>query len=120
MKDLLAYQWVLAAPTAETRQWLDQAFDQHGLSRPTVQIETNLVLLLPPLIEASGLLSFISRRHLDPGRAGAPLKEVPLKETTMRRTFRLIHRKDGYLPPAARRLVALLRAKGKALFQAEG
>jgi hypothetical protein len=38
----------------------------------------------------------------------------------MRRTFRLIHRKDGYLPPAARRLVALLRAKGKALFQAEG
>jgi DNA-binding transcriptional LysR family regulator len=119
MKDLLAYRWVLAAPTAETRQWLDQAFDVHGLPRPTVQIETNLVLLLPPLIESSGLLSFISRRHLDPGRAGAPLKEVPLKETTMRRTFRLIYRKDGYLSPAARRLVSLLRAKGKVLFQAE-
>ena len=119
MQDLLAYRWVLAAPSAETRHWLDQAFDHHGLPRPTVQIETNLVLLLPPLIEESGLLSFISRRHLDPGRAGAPLKEVPVKETTMRRTFSVIYRKDGYLSPAARRLVMLLRSKGKQLFQAE-
>jgi hypothetical protein len=64
----------------------------------------------------TGLLSFISRRHLVPGRIGSPLKEVPLKETTMRRTFKLICRKDGYLPPAARRLTALVSAKGTKTF----
>jgi DNA-binding transcriptional LysR family regulator len=106
--DLLDYRWVLAAPSVETRQWLDQVFDRAGLPRPTVQIETNLVLLLPPLIEQTGLLSFISRRHLGPGRVGASLKEVRLKETTMRRTFKLIYRKDSYLPPAAQRVVSLL------------
>jgi DNA-binding transcriptional LysR family regulator len=102
---------VLAAPAVETRQWLDHVFDQAGLPRPTVQIETNLVLLLPPLIEQTGLLSFISRRHLGPGRVGAALKEIKLKETTMRRTFKLIYRKNSYLPPAAQRLVSLLGTK---------
>ncbi len=81
------------------------------------------VLLLPrPLIEDMRTSSVsISRRHLDPLRAAAraPLKEVPVKETTMRRTFSVIYRKDGYLSPAARRLVMLLRSKRKQLFQAE-
>lgn len=116
MEDLVAYRWVLAAPSVETRQWLDKAFDRCGLPRPDVQIETNLVLLLPPLIVETGLLSFISRRHLAPGRVGSPLKEVPLKETTMRRSFKLIYRKDGYLPPAARRLTTLLSTKGAKAF----
>jgi DNA-binding transcriptional LysR family regulator len=111
LRDLLDYRWVLAAPSVETRQWLDQVFDRAGLARPTVQIETNLVLLLPPLIEQTGLLSFISRRHLGPGRVGSALKEVRLKETTMRRTFKLICRKDSYLPPAAQRFVSLLGTK---------
>jgi len=116
MQDLLGYDWVLAAPSVDTRQWLDHAFDRCGLTRPQVKVETNLVLLLPPLIVETGLLSFISRRHLVPGRIGSPLKEVPLKETTMRRTFKLICRKDGYLPPAARRLTALVSAKGTKTF----
>lgn len=118
MRDLLKYHWVLAGPSAETRLWLDQAFDRCGLPRPTVQIETNLVLLLPPLIEKSELLSFISRRNLDPGRPNASLKEVPIKGTTMRRTFSVIYRNAGYLSPAARRLLSLLRTSAKSLFQA--
>ena len=108
LRDLLDYHWVLAAPSVETRQWLDHVFDRAGLARPTVQIETNLVLLLPPLIEQTGLLSFISRQHLGPGRVGSALREVKLKETMMRRTFKLIHRKDSYLPPAAQRLLRLI------------
>jgi DNA-binding transcriptional LysR family regulator len=112
MQDLLAYRWVLAPPSVNTRQWLDHAFDRRGLLRPVVQIETNLVLMLPPLIVETELLSYISRRHLAPGRVGSPLKEVPLKETTMRRSFKLIYRKDGYLPPVARRLATLLGSKG--------
>ena len=120
LEDLVAFRWVLAAPSVESRQWLDRTFDSHGLPRPSVQIETNSVLLLPPIIAQTGLLSFISRRHLAPGGIGSRLKEVPLKELTMRRRFKVMYRKDGYLPPAARRLVTLLSTKGKGLLDQEG
>lgn len=113
MKDLLDFRWILAGPSVATRQWLDHAFVTHGLPGPTVQIETNLILLLPALIEENNLLSFISRRNIE---RGTRLKEVPMKETTMKRRFAVSHRSDSYLSPAARRFVDLLRARSKALF----
>lgn len=115
LKDLLDYRWVLAGPGVATREWLDHAFTSRGLDPPEVQIETNLILMLPPLIEQSNLLTFVSRRHLGAAR-GVPLREVVLKETTMRRRFAVTYRKDSYLSPAAKRLVDLLRGEGKALF----
>ena len=114
MKDLLDYRWILAGPSVATRQWLEHVFLTHGLRGPTVQIETNLILLLPPLIEQNRLLSFISRRHIG---GGTRLKEIPLKETTMRRRFAVTYREDSYLSPAASRFVELLRTRGKRLFQ---
>ena len=117
MSDLVRYRWVLAAPSVESRRWLDNAFDAHSLARPMPQIETNLVLLMPQLIQQTNLLTFISRRHLTASGIGAALREVPIKETTMRRVLTVMHRKDAYLPPAARRLLTLVRKSGKALFQ---
>lgn len=114
MKDLLGYRWVLASPGVATRQWIDHAFVTRGLPAPSVQIETNILLMLPPLIEKSNLLSFISRRHVG---GTSVLREVPLKETTMRRRFAVNYRQDSYLSPAGQRFVNLLRAKGKALFE---
>ena len=46
----------------------------------------------------------------------APLREVRLKEMTMRRQFALLYRRDGYLSPAALRFVDLLMRKGQTLF----
>ena len=117
LDDLLQYRWVLAAPSVESRVWLDNVFDAHSLARPAPQIETNLVLLMPRLIEQTNLLTFISRRHLAVSGIGAALREVPIKETTMRRVLKVMHRKDAYLPPAARRVLTLVRKSGKALFQ---
>jgi len=114
MKDLLDYRWILAGRSVATRQWIDHAFATRGLPEPTVQIETNLILLLPPLIEQANLLSFISRRHIGPGTR---LKEVALKETTMKRRFVVSYRRDAYLSPAARRLVDLLRRRGREFFR---
>jgi DNA-binding transcriptional LysR family regulator len=117
MLDLTRYEWVLAAPSVGTRQWLDRAFDSHGLARANARIETNLVLLLPRLIAQTGLLSFISRRHLAPGHGGSTLREVRLRETTMHRWCKVFYRKDSYLPPAAQALIQFLRARGKELSQ---
>jgi DNA-binding transcriptional LysR family regulator len=121
LQDLLAHEWVLPAASlkAETREWLERAFDVRGLPKPTVQIETNSITLLPRLIAQTGLLSFISRRNLGPGRVAASLKEVRLKATTMHRHFGVIYRKDSYLSPAAQHFIALLSTKGRSLFSNE-
>lgn len=108
LKDLTRYRWALQPPGAPTRDWLDHTFDRRRLPRPQVQVETTMLLMLPALIVETGLLSFISRHHLQANPRGAALKEVPLKETTMLRRLVVMYRDKGYLSAATRRLIELL------------
>lgn len=113
MKDLTRYHWVLQTPGAPTRDWLDHTFDRKHLPRPVVQIESTMLLMLPALIAKTGLLSFVSRRHLGQNPQGAGLSEVRLRETTMRRKLVAIYRTSSYLSPAAERLIAHLANVGQ-------
>lgn len=108
LKDLTRYRWALQPPGAPTRDWLDHTFDRKRLPRPRVQVESTMLLMLPALIAQTGLLSFVSRHHLGSGKSG--LKEVPVKDTVMRRRLVVIHRSHGYLSPAAARVIELLAA----------
>jgi len=108
LKGLTTFKWVLQPAGAPTRDWLDQMFTSHHLPRPVVQVESNLLLMLPTLIQETGLLSFISRLHLKAGRSGAALREVELPATTMHRRLVVTHRDSGYVSPAAERLITLL------------
>lgn len=107
LKDLGAYRWALQPPGAPTRDWLDQTFERKQLPRPRVQVETTMLLMLPDLVAQTGLLSFISRHHLQ-GRSRLPgLKEVSVKGAAMRRRLVVTHRANGFLAPAARRMIEL-------------
>jgi DNA-binding transcriptional LysR family regulator len=112
LKDLTAYRWALQPPGAPTRDWLDHTFDRKRLPRPRVQVESTMLLMLPALIAETGLLSFISRHHLAGRQNDGRLKEITLKDTTMRRRLVVTHRANSYLSPAAARLVALLSKSG--------
>jgi DNA-binding transcriptional LysR family regulator len=114
MRDLAQHGWLLGSPTLATREWLERAFRARRLPAPTVRIETNQVLLVPALIEETGLLSFISRRQLYPR---SKLREVALRETTMRREFTLDYRKASYLSPAALRVIEELKSRAERLFE---
>lgn len=110
LEGLVGHAWALQPPGAPTRDWLDHTFDRHGLPRPHVQVETTMLLMLPTLIVKTGLLSFISRHHLQ-GRSRIPgLLEVPVKGATMRRRLVVTHRANSYLSPAAGRLLELFKA----------
>lgn len=109
LRDLARHRWVLQPPGAPTRDWLDHTFDRKRLPRPQVQVESTMLLMLPALIAETGLLSFISRHHLGAPEGRAPLKEVAIKETTMRRRLVVTYRESSYLTPAARMLIALLQ-----------
>lgn len=109
-------RWALQPPGAPTRDWLDHTFERRRLPRPHVQVETTMLLMLPALIVQTGLLSFISRHHLQgPGRI-AGLQEVPIRDATMRRRLVVTHHAQRFLSPAAQRLVALF---GESAVQSE-
>lgn len=116
MKSLLQWRWVLPVDSIPSRQWLDGAFRARDLPTPTVQIHANSVPLLPGLIARTHLLSFLSRLTLASGGKYSGLREVPLRDTTLRRRLGVMYRKEGYLSPAAQRLVGLLRNQGQHLF----
>ena len=107
LRGLTAYRWALQPPGAPTRDWLDHTFERKRLPRPQVQVESTMLLMLPTLIEQTGLLSFISRHHLVGRAAKSGLKEVPIKEATMHRRLVVTHRDNSYLSPAAERLIRL-------------
>lgn len=115
MESLLAYPWALPGSSVPSRIWLDNAFTSRGLARPTVQVEANSIPLLPRMIARTDLLSFISRHTLAQHR-GSRLREVRLQPATLRRSLGVTVRADGYLSPAALRIVALLRDEGTRLF----
>ena len=108
MRTLGNYRWVLQPPGAPTRDWLDHPFDRYRLPRPQVQVESSMLLTLPALIADTGLLSFLSRHHVATRGRHNPLREVPLRQTTMMRRIVVSHRTRGYVSPLARRLVELL------------
>jgi DNA-binding transcriptional LysR family regulator len=110
---LLDYKWMLPARTVASRQWLDQTFERHGLPRPQVQIEPNVLNAILPILEKTSLLGFVTRFNLVSGRAR--VREVMLAETQMKRRLGLTYRKNGYLSPAADRIAAILRARGRDL-----
>lgn len=111
LEDLTRYEWALQPPGAPTRDWLDHTFERKGLPRPKIKVESTMLIMLPTLIAETGLLSFISRHHLEGPLAQPHLKEVPLRETTMRRRMAVTFRQNGYLPPAARLFMSYLGGK---------
>lgn len=95
LKDLTAYRWVLQPPGAPTRDWLDHAFERRQLPRPRVQVESTMLLMLPALIAQTGLLSFIPRHYIEAADTSKQLKEVVIKETTMRRRLVVTYRENS-------------------------
>jgi DNA-binding transcriptional LysR family regulator len=120
LKDLLAYRWVLPHRSAEQRTWLDEVFRKNGLPAPRAQIETNSLYLLPELIAHTQLLTFMPSRHLSSKASGVGLVEIKLAATTMKRRFDVMYREHAYLPPAALRVVALLREDARKIKRRRG
>ncbi len=116
LADLCAWRWVLPGPAVATRRWLDNVFYHHGLERPCVHIQTTSISMMPQLIRHTPLLSFISRHNLGAGKIGAALREIPLAQTTMPRSFGLVVRRDAYVSPSSAFFIDLIRREGERLF----
>lgn len=115
LTDLAQERWALPLPNNLSReflmqQWLSRAFQERGLPPPRVAVATRSVRLRLQTCASSSLLSYTPRRVLQQVGPRFHLKELAVKELTWRRPVGVIYRKDAYLPPAARRLIEILKS----------
>ena len=62
------------------------------------------------MISSSSFLGFGPRRAIEVAAGPLGLKVLPVKELTLPRAVGVMYRRGAYLPPAAKRLIELLKA----------
>jgi len=67
-------------------------------------------LELQLVVAASALLGFGTKRMVEKAAAPLGLKVLRVKELALPRTMGVMYRKGAYLPPAATRLIQLIKA----------
>jgi DNA-binding transcriptional LysR family regulator len=110
LADLVHEQWALSVPGVLNVQHIYRAFQARGLPPPRVAIEARPTRLRLEICARTNLLSFNARRMLERVAPRFRLKELPVEELRWRRPVGVIYRNEAYLPPAARRLIDLLKA----------
>ena len=113
LADLAGERWASAASTLRP-QWeqLFRALESKGLPLPSVTLETNSLAVRTAAIAQSNYLGISSRQFLGQQGRKFRLVELPVKEVAHHvRHMSIIYRKDGYLSPAARRLIEILKAQ---------
>jgi len=113
MEDLVNERWALSTVNMLSGHPLSRAFHDRGLPLPQVAVEARPIRIRLQVVSCSSLLSFTSKRIVEQAAARFRLKELPVKELVMRRPVGVHYRKDAYLPPAARRIIEILKETGR-------
>ena len=108
-------RWAVSSSNLQNVQQLCKTFQEHDLPAPRIALEARSVHLRLQAIAASNLLGYLSRRILQNPGSRLGLKELPIKELVWRRPVGVIYREGGYLSPAAKRFIEILRTTGKGI-----
>ncbi len=103
------------APSASARATDDarspvHALNLDGLPLPEVAVETRSLRLRLQLVASSHLLDYTARSVYLSARKRFRLKVLPVKELSWRRQVSVVYREGSYLSPAARQLIASIKA----------
>jgi len=110
MEDLAGERWALT-DNAWSVQWqqLCREMENHGLPAPRLAMNTQSQVVRMHAIAHAEFLGLSTRRYMLQEARKHNLVELPVKEITHVRHMSIIYRKDGYLSPAARRLIEVLK-----------
>ena len=108
-------RWVM--PGASGPSWSDfsRAFERAGLPLPQFSMVSNSSLIRRRAVAYAGLLGQSTRRAVRQVRRSLPVTILPVKELCIPREVMVTYRKEGYLSPAARRLIAILKVLSRDL-----
>jgi len=113
LSDLVGEVWTSSTANYPPKQRLKQTFADRGLPEPRFAMQTRSPRLRLQFIAQSRLLGFGPKRTLDMAAKSFGLRILPVKELTSPRPVGVMYRKGAYLPPAARRLVELLKENAR-------
>ena len=108
--DLVTQHWASSTADYRPKQLLSRAFSERGLPAPRFVLQSRSVRLRLQIISTSALLGFGPKRMVEMAAAPLGLKVLRVKELALPRTMGVMYRKGAYLPPAATRLIELLKA----------
>ncbi|MBX9776770.1 MAG: LysR family transcriptional regulator [Xanthobacteraceae bacterium] len=111
LAELSNARWALTESVLPTQQKLRLVFEEQGLPRPQVALESRSLSLRLQAVVASDLLAYASRRGIEQAVAeGYALAVLPVRELAWRRPVGAVHRDEPYLHSAARRFIDILQA----------
>jgi DNA-binding transcriptional LysR family regulator len=110
LADLVQEGWALSSANIPPQRILHRTFEDSALPAPRVVVETRSMRVRLQTWAHTDLLGYVSKRVLQQAAGRFRLTVLPVKELTRPRTVGAIYRKDAYLPPAARRLLDILKS----------
>jgi len=110
LQDLTRERWALSTVNTLPTNALPRAFSERNLPPPVVVVEARPVRIRLQVVAGSELLTYTSKRIMREATARFHLKEIAVRELTMRRPVGVILRKDAYVPAAVRRLIGILKS----------
>lgn len=121
LEDLAGERWATTSGI-HYQQWqqLFHAMSRAGLAPPAVALDTNSQVVRIPAIAYAGYLGVSSRRFLLREAQKYPLVELPIKEMSHVRNMSIIYRKGGYLSPAAKRLIEVIKTQASEMSSKSG
>jgi len=121
LEDLAGERWAMTAAVAFGPLLpLRRAFEERGLPEPRISLLSELVMFKLRAVAGSDLVGVSVKANILAVGTELPLKILRVKGFDWIRAAAVAYRKDAYLSPAARRLIALLKAsaRGRPVFGA--
>jgi DNA-binding transcriptional LysR family regulator len=114
LKELAEQRWVateanLYAPWLSLRQF----FAERGLPAPKIALTSASSALNLRAVASSDLLGISNRRNVAAATSSLRLAILPVKDLVWTRRAVIVHRKDVYLSPVARRFIDAMKAASK-------
>jgi DNA-binding transcriptional LysR family regulator len=112
LEDLARERWAVASSTSGTFApllVLREALEARGLPPPRIALVSDLVMFRLRAVAGSDLLGIAVKPNIDEAAARLRLIVLPVKHPEWVRRVAIAYRKDGYLSPAARRFISILK-----------
>lgn len=108
LADVLEQRWTMPGVGGTPRQLFDGILAEHGMSGPTVSIETAAVDAMISFVAKTDLLGWLPRPLLANALGTGQIKVLSVPELELRRRFYIYRRDRGLLPAPARELLKFI------------
>jgi DNA-binding transcriptional LysR family regulator len=112
LSDLAQERWAVATSATQSLAPLNvltKACEDAGLPPPAIALVSDLVMFRLRAVARSDLLGIAVRPNVEEVAERFSLKVLPFKRPEWTRRVAVAYRKDGYLSPAARRFIEILK-----------